>query len=96
MLEKLMYLKSLLISGWKQYYLGLTVCFYTNFSTVHVSGNLTENISQALDEACSGYGILIDLQKVFDTVVHEILLAFEIRQSFRASKLQSIMVFVLF
>ena len=37
--------------------------------------NLTKNIRQALDERYVGCGIFTDLQKVFDTVDHEIILA---------------------
>ena len=37
--------------------------------------NLTENIRQALDEGYIGCGIFVDLQKAFDTVDYEILLA---------------------
>ena len=44
-------------------------------STAHALINLTENIRQALDEGYIGCGISVDLQKTFDTVDHEILLA---------------------
>ena len=37
--------------------------------------NLTENIRQALNERYIKYGIFANLEKVFDTVDHEILLA---------------------
>ena len=37
--------------------------------------NLTENIRQALDEQKIGCGIIVDLQKAFDTVEHEVLLS---------------------
>ena len=42
---------------------------------MHVLTNLTENIRQVLDEGYIGYGIFVDLQKAFDTVDHEIILA---------------------
>ena len=37
--------------------------------------NLTENIRQALHEQKIGCGIIVDLQKAFDTVEHEVLLS---------------------
>ena len=49
--------------------------FRQNFSTVHALINLTENIRQTLDEGYIECGIFIDLQKAFDIVDHEILLA---------------------
>ena len=49
--------------------------FRQNFSTAHALINLTENIRQALDEGYIGCGIFVDLQKAFDTVDHEIILA---------------------
>ena len=45
------------------------------FLTAHALINLTENIRQALDEEYIGCGIFVDLEKAFDTVDHEILLA---------------------
>ena len=49
--------------------------FRQEFSASHALINLTENISQALDEGYIGCGIFVDLQKAFDTVDHEILLS---------------------
>ena len=49
--------------------------FRQNFSTAHALINLTENIRQALDEGYIGCGIFVDLQKAFDTIDHERLLA---------------------
>ena len=48
--------------------------FRQKFSTSHALINLTENIRQALDNGYIGCGIFVDLQKVFDTVDHQILL----------------------
>ena len=49
--------------------------FKQNFSTALALINLTKNIRQALNEGYTGCGIFVDLQKVFDTVDHAILLA---------------------
>ena len=49
--------------------------FRQKLSTAHAFINLTESIRQALDEGYTGFGIFVDLQKGFDTVDHEILLA---------------------
>ena len=54
---------------------GLQFGFRQNFFTAHALINLTENIRQALDEGYIGCAIFVDLQKAFDTVDHEILLA---------------------
>ena len=49
--------------------------FRQNFSAAHVFINFTKNIRQALDEEFIGCGIFVDLQRAFDTVDHEIILA---------------------
>ena len=49
--------------------------FRQNFSTAHVSINVTENMRQASDEGNAKYRIFVDLQDTFDTVGHEFLLS---------------------
>ena len=49
--------------------------FRQNISTTHALINLTENIRQTLGEGYIECGVFIDLQKAFDTVNPEILLA---------------------
>ena len=41
----------------------------------HALINITENIRKALDDENIGCGVFVDLQKAFDTVDHQILLA---------------------
>ena len=50
--------------GFRQYY-----------STLHALINITENIRKTLDEWNIGYRVFVDLQKAFDTVDHQMLLA---------------------
>ena len=49
--------------------------FREQYSTSHAIINITENIRKALDDANRGCGVFLDLQKAFDTVDHQILLA---------------------
>ena len=49
--------------------------FRQHYSTSHTLINITENITKAFDEGNIGCGVFVDLQKTFDTVGHQILLA---------------------
>ena len=49
--------------------------FRQQYSTSYVLINITENIRKALDDGNIGGGAFVDLQKAFDTVDHQILLA---------------------
>ena len=49
--------------------------FRQQYSTSHALINITENIRKALDGGNIGYRVFVDLQKAFDTVDHQILLA---------------------
>ena len=49
--------------------------FRQQYSTFHALISLTEDIRKNLDKGNIGCGIFVDLQKAFDTVEHEILLA---------------------
>ena len=49
--------------------------FRQQYSTSHALINKTENIGIGLDDGNTGCGIFVDLQKAFDTVDHQILLA---------------------
>ena len=54
---------------------GLPLGFRQQYSTSHILIYITENIRKALDDGNIGCGIFVDLQKAFDTVDHQILLA---------------------
>ena len=49
--------------------------FMQQYSTYHALINITENTRKALGDENIGCGIFADLQKAFDTVDHQILLA---------------------
>ena len=49
--------------------------FRQQYSTSHALINITENIRKALDDGNIDCGVFVDLQKAFDTVDHQILLA---------------------
>ena len=53
----------------------LQFIFRQKFSTTHTLISLTEDIRKNIDEGNIGCGIFVDLQKAFDTVEHDILLA---------------------
>ena len=49
--------------------------FKQQYSTSHALIDITENIRKALDDGNIGCGVFVDLQKDFDTIDHQILLA---------------------
>ena len=49
--------------------------FRQQYSTSHALINITENMRKALDDGNVVCGVFVDLQKGFDTVEHQILLA---------------------
>ena len=49
--------------------------FRQQYSTSHALINITEIIRKALDDGNIGCEVFVDLQKAFDTVDHQILLA---------------------
>ena len=49
--------------------------FRQQYSASHILINVTENIRKALDDGDIGCGVFVDLQKAFDIVDHQMLLA---------------------
>ena len=56
-------------------HLPLKFRFRQKYSTTHALISLTEDIRKNIDEGNIGCGIFVDLQKAFDTVEHDLLLA---------------------
>ena len=74
-LEKLMYKRLYAFLDYNNIIYDLQFGFRQQYSTSHALINITENISKALDDGNIGCGVFVDLQKAFDTVDHQILLA---------------------
>ena len=74
-LEKLMYRKLYTFLNNKNIIYDLEFGFRQQYSTSHALINITENIRKTLDDGNIGCGVFVDLQKAFDTVDHQILLA---------------------
>ena len=73
-LEKLMYERLYTFLDYNIIY-DLQFGFRQQYSTSHALINITENIRKALDDGNVGCGVFVDLQKAFDTIDHQILLA---------------------
>ena len=73
--EKLMYKRLYIFLKNNNIIYNLHFGFRQQYSTSHALINITENIRKALDDGNIGYGVFMDLQKAFDTVDHQILLA---------------------
>ena len=74
-LEKIMYKRLNTFLDNKNIIYDLQFGFRQQYSTSHALINITENIGKALDDGNIGCGVFVDLQKAFDTVDHQILLA---------------------
>ena len=74
-LEKLIYKRLYTFLDNKNIIYDLQFGFRQQYSTSYVLINITENIRKALDDGNIGGRAFVDLQKAFDTVDHQILLA---------------------
>ena len=74
-LEKLMYKRLYAFLDYNNIIYDFQFGFRQQYSTSHALINITENIRKALDDGNIGCGVFVDLQKAFDTVDHQILLA---------------------
>ena len=74
-LEKLMYKRLYAFLDYNNIIYDLEFGFRQQYSTSHALINITENIRKALDDGNIGCGVFVDLQKAFDTLDHQILLA---------------------
>ena len=74
-LEKLMYKRLYTFLNYNTIIYDLQFGFTQQYSKSHALFNITENIRKALDNGNIGCGVFVDLQKAFDTVDHQVLLA---------------------
>ena len=74
-LEKLMYRRLYTFLNNKNIIYDLQFGFRQQYSTSYTLINITENIRKTCDDGNVGCGVFGDLQKAFDTVDHQILLA---------------------
>ena len=74
-LKKLMYKRLCTFLNNNNIIYNLQFGFRQQYSSSHVLINVTENIGKALDDGYIGCGVFVDLQKAFDTVDYQILLA---------------------
>ena len=74
-LEKLMYKRLYTFLNNNNIIYNLQFGFRQQYSTSHALINITENTRKALDDGNIGCRVFADLQKVFDAVDHQMLLA---------------------
>ena len=74
-LEKRMYKRLYTFLDNKNIIYDLQFGFRQQYSTSNALINITENRRKAFDDGSIGCGVFVDLQKAFDTVDHQILLA---------------------
>ena len=74
-LEKLMYKRLYTFLDYNNIIYDLQFGFRQQYSIPHALVNITENIRKTLDDGNIGCGVFVDLQKAFDAVDHQILLA---------------------
>ena len=74
-LEKLIYKRLYTFFNNNNIIYNLQFDFRQHHSTSHALINITENVRKGLDEENIGCGVFVNLQKAFDTVDHQILLA---------------------
>ena len=72
--EKRMYRRLYTILNKKNIIYNLQFGFTQQYSTSHALINITDNIRKALAHGNIGCGVIVDLQKAFDNVDHQILL----------------------
>ena len=74
-LEKITYKRLYTFLDYNNIMYDLQFGFRLQYSTFHVLINITENMRKALDDGNIGCRVFVDLQKAFETVDHQILLA---------------------